>query len=95
MSADFIIWYLFGSLAVISGILNGVFSYMITSYLSKQGIKIQYWNIRLYMLKYLNQYRKHTIEENGTSGNLFYAWTLTISLFLVSAVILIVQIIIK
>ena len=93
MITDFSIWYLFGSLAVISGILNGVFSYMITFYLSKHSIKINYWNIRLYMLKYLKQYRNLTIEENGKAGNLFYAWMISISLFLISAVILIVQII--
>ena len=93
MSADLFSWYLFGGLAVISGILNGVFSYMIASYLSKHGIKVNYWNIRLWMLKYLKQYRSLTIEENGKSGNLFYAWIISISLFVVSAVILIVQII--
>jgi hypothetical protein len=95
MISDFSSWYLFGGLAVISGILNGFFSYMITFYLSKHGIKIAFWNIRLYLLKYLKQYRKLTIEENGKSGNLFYAWIISISLFLVSAVILIMQIICK
>jgi hypothetical protein len=95
MSADFFSWYLFGGLAVISGILNGVFSYMITSYLSKHDIKINYWNIRLYMLKYLKQYRKLTIEINGKAGNLLYARIISISLFVVFAVILIVQIISK
>jgi len=93
MSTDFFSWYIFGFLAAISGIFNGVFSYMITSYLSKHGNKINYWNMRLYMLKYLKQYRKLTIEENGKPGNLFYAWIVTISLFLVSAVFLIVLII--
>jgi hypothetical protein len=84
---------MFGYLAAISGILNGVFTYMITHYLSKHGIKINYWNIRLYMIKYLRQYRKVTIEENGKPGNLFFAWLVSIGLFLVSAVILVVFII--
>lgn len=39
-------WYIFLYLAAIGGICNGVFSYMITSYLSKRGIKINYWNMR-------------------------------------------------
>ena len=95
MIVTFFIWYLFGGLAVICGIFNGVFSYMITSYLSKHGIEINYWNIRLYMPKYLKQYRKLTIEKNGKTGNLFYAWIISISFFVVSAVILIVQIISK
>ena len=93
LSADFYSWILFGGLAVISGALNGVFSYMITSYLSKHGVKINYWNIRLYVLQYLKQYRNLTIEKNGKTGNLFYAWIISIIIFLVSAVILIMQII--
>jgi hypothetical protein len=93
MSTDLTIWYIFGSIAVISGIINGVFTYMITHYLSKRGIKINYWNLRLLMLKYLRQYRKLTIEENGKPGNLFYAWIVSISLFLVSAIILVVIIV--
>ena len=80
-------WYV---LVAGSGILNGVFSYMIASYLSKHGTKINYWNIRRYMLKYLRQYRQLTIEENGRPGNLYYAWVVTLGLFLVSAVPVIV-----
>ena len=95
MSADFSswVWYLFGPLALISGIVNAVFSYMIMRYLSKHRIKVNYWNVRLWMLKYLIQYRKLTIEENGKTGNLFHAWIISIGLFLVSAIILIIQII--
>ena len=94
MSADFSSWILFGGLAVISGVLNGVFSWMIVYYLSKHGVKVNYWNVRLWMLKYLKQYRNLTIEEDGKSGNLFYAWIISISLLLISAVILIVLVLI-
>jgi len=97
MIVDFYSWYLFGIfgvLAVISGILNAVFSYMIMFFLSKHGIKVNYWNARLWMLKYLIQYRKLTIEKNGKSGNLFYAWIISISLLLISAVIFIVLVLI-
>jgi len=93
MSTDLFTWYLFGGLALISGIINGVFTYIITHYLSKHDIKINYWNLRLMMLKYLKQYRKLTIEENGKPGNLFYAWIVSITLFLVSAIILVVIIV--
>jgi len=85
MSADFFI------LAIISAICGVVFTLMITSYLSKHGIKINYWLLRLYMLKYLQQYRKLTIEENGKPGNLFYAviasWSLTL-VFLIIGIVL-------
>ena len=86
-------WYIFLYLAAIGGICNGAFSYMITSYLSKRGIKINYWNMRWLMFKYLKQYQKLTLEENGKPGNLYYAWIVSISIFLVSAAILIVFII--
>ena len=90
MSIDSSSWYIFGLIAAFSGLINGVFSYRIMHYLSTHGIKVNYWMVRLYMLKYLIQYRKLTIEENGTPGNLFYAWVVSISLFLISAIILIV-----
>ena len=92
MSLDFFGWILFGGLALVSGIINGVLSYMITFYLSKHGVKVNYWNIRLYMLKYLKQYQKLTSEKNGKTGSLFYAWMISIGVFVVSAVVLIIQI---
>ena len=73
----------FFTLAIISGICGVVFSLMITFYLSKHGIKINYWLLRWYMLKYLHQYRKLTIEENGKPGNLFYAFIVSMSLTLI------------
>ena len=57
MSTDFLI------LTITSAICGVVFSLMITSYLSKYGIKINYWLLRLYMPKYIHQYRKLTIEK--------------------------------
>jgi len=89
MSADLYLWYIFG-LAAISGIFSLVISFMAASYLSKHGTKISYWNVRFRPLKYLKQYRELTIEENGKTGSLFYAWFVTISLFSVSIIFLIV-----
>jgi len=42
------------------------------------------------MLKYLVQYRKITIEENGQPDNLFYAWILSIGLFVIAGIGLII-----
>ena len=81
MSTDFLI------LTIISVICGVVFSLMITSYLSKHGIKINYLLIRLYLPKYIHQYRKLTIEENGKPGNLFYAVIVSWSLALVFIII--------
>jgi len=78
-------------LAIISVICGIVFSLMITSYLSKHGIKINYLLLRLYLPKYIHQYRKLTIEENGKPGNLFYAvivsWSLTLVFIIIGIVL--------
>ena len=85
MSTDFLI------LTIASLICGVVFSLMITSYLSKHGIKINYWLLRLYLPKYIHQYRKLTIEENGKPGNLFYAvivsWSLTLVFIIIGIVL--------
>ena len=74
-------------LAIISVICGIVFSLMITSFLSKHGIKINYVFLRLFLLKYIHQYRKLTVEENGKPGNLFYAFIVSMNLALVFTVI--------
>ena len=81
MSTGFLI------LTITSVICSVVFSLMITSYLSKHGIKINYLLLRLFLPKYIHQYRKLTIEENGKPGNLFYAFIVSMNLALVFAVI--------
>ena len=78
-------------LALISvgwGIANSV---MITSFLSKRGIKINYLSLRIFIFKYVSQYRKITLEETGKPGPLFYlfvtAWNLAL-LFAIIGIIL-------
>ena len=73
--------------ALVSVIFGIVFMIMIVSFLSKRGIKINYVFLRLYIIKYIDQYRKITIEENGKPGNLFYAFIVSMNLALVLAVI--------
>jgi hypothetical protein len=73
--------------ALVSVIVGIVFMIMIVSFLSKRGIKINYIFIRLYIIKYIHQYRKITLEENGKPGNLFYAFIISMNLALVLAVI--------
>ena len=73
--------------ALVSAIFGIVFMIMIASFLSKRGIKINYIFLRLYIIKYIHQYRKITIEENGKPGNLFYAFIVSMNLALVLAVI--------
>ena len=63
---------LFFILALI-GIAFGIAaSVMIASFLSKRGIKINYLFIRLFIFRYVRQYRRITMEETGEPGPLFY-----------------------
>ena len=72
---------------LVSVIFGIVFMIMITSFLSNRGVKINYIFLRLYIIKYVHQYRKITMEENGKPGNLFYAFIVSMNLALVLAVI--------
>ena len=82
---------LFLILALISVGWGIATSIMITSFLSKRGIKINYLLFRLLIFKYVRQYRKITMEETGKPGPLFYsvitAWNLTL-LFAIVGIIL-------
>jgi len=73
--------------AIVSVIFGIVFMIMIVSFLSNRGIKINYIFLRLYIIKYIHQYRKITIEENGKPGYLFYAFIVSMNFALVLAVI--------
>jgi len=79
--------------AIISSICGAVIGLRIVSYLSRRGIKINYWMLRFYMLKYIRQYRKLTIEETGNPGNLFYAFIVAWSLALFFYIIFIIYLI--
>ena len=78
-------------LALISVAWGIVTSVMITSFLAKRGIKINYLFLRLLIFRYVSQYRKITMEETGRPGPLFYssimAWNLAL-LFAIVGVIL-------
>ena len=71
---------LFLGLAIVSFVCSGVFTWMITSFLSKRGVKINFWLLRYRMLGYLRQYREITTQESGTTGNLFYGYIVSFGL---------------
>ena len=59
---------------------------MILHEVSKRGVKISFLWLRLYIIKYIHQYRKLTIEETGKAGPLYYPCIISINLALVCAV---------
>ena len=70
-------------------------SFRAVSHLSKQGTKINYWDVRFHPLKYFKRYRELTIHEHGKPGRLFSAWIVTMSLFSVCIISLVVIVFIR
>ena len=64
-----------------------VLSIMITNEVSKRGIKINFFLLRLYIIKYIHQYKKLTLEEYGRVGPLYYPCVISVNLALILAVV--------
>jgi hypothetical protein len=58
-----------------------IFSIMIVHQLSKRGVKINF------IIKYIHQYRKITLEETGKVGPLYYPCIISVNLALVLAIV--------
>ena len=86
MTAE-IISNVFLILAIVCVLCGVVFSIMITTFLSKRGTKINFLLIRIYIYKYVNQYRKITEEETGKVGPLFYSFIVSFILALIFAIV--------
>ena len=78
---------LFFVLALICVACGIAVSIMIASFLSKRGIKINYLFLRLFIFKYVRQYRKMTMEETGKPGPLFYSFITAWNLALLFAIV--------
>jgi hypothetical protein len=78
---------LFFILALISIAFGIAASAMIASFLSKRGVKINYLFIRLFIFRYVRQYRRITMEETGKPGPLFYWFITSWNLALVFAIV--------
>jgi hypothetical protein len=81
MSTLFIVLALIG---VACGIAASI---MIASFLSRRGVKINYLFIRLFIFRYVRQYRKVTMEETGKPGPLSYWFITSWNLALVFAIV--------
>jgi hypothetical protein len=64
-----------------------VFSIMIVHQLSKRGVKISFFWLRLYLIKYIHQYKQLTLKETGKIGPLYYPCIVSVNLALVLAIV--------
>jgi len=74
-------------LALASAVWGVVSSIVITSFLARRGVKINYVFIKVLILKYIHQYRKMTMQENGRPGPWFYSFVVSMNLALVFAIV--------
>ncbi len=78
---------LFFVLAILSVVFGIVSSMVITAWLSKHGIKINYPFIKVLIIKYAHQYRKITQQETGKPGPWFYSFVISMNLALAFAIV--------
>jgi hypothetical protein len=78
------LFFILAFISVVSGVVSSI---VITSLLSKRGIKINYPFIKVLIIKYVHQYRKITLQETGKPGPWFYSFVISMNLALVFAII--------
>jgi hypothetical protein len=59
---------------------------MIVHEISKRGVKISFVLLRLYLIKYIHQYKQITLKETGKVGSLYYPCIVSVILALVLAI---------
>ena len=78
---------LFIAAAIICVLWGVVSSMVIVSFLSTHGVKINYLLLRLFLPKYVGQYRKITIDETGKAGVWYYSFVTSMLSALVFAIV--------
>lgn len=77
----------FFALAIVCAAWAVVSSIVISSFLSKRGVKINLLFFRILVLKYIHQYHKITVQETGKPGPWFYSYIVSINLALIFVII--------
>ena len=75
------------ALAIVFAGLFVIVSMMIVNEVSKRGVKISFLWLRLYLIKYIHQYRKITKEKTGKIGPLFYPCIISVNLALICGIV--------
>jgi hypothetical protein len=73
---------LFFVLAILCVVWGIVSSIVISSFLSKRGVKINLLFFRILVLKYIHQYHSITRQKNGKPGPWFYSYLISMNLAL-------------
>jgi len=59
----------------------------ITSFVSEHGTKINFFLYRIYIIKYVHQYKQITEAENGEPGPWFYSFVISMNFALLCSLI--------
>jgi len=78
---------IFLTVAIFCVLWGVVSSIIIVSFLSNHGVKINYFLLRLFLPKYVVQYRKITVEETGKAGFWYYSFVTSMISALVLAIL--------
>jgi hypothetical protein len=78
---------LFFALAIVGAGWAVVSSIVISSFLSKRGVKINLLFFKILVLKYIHQYHRITMQEKGKPGPWFYSYIISINLALVLVIL--------
>jgi hypothetical protein len=78
---------LFLGMALVSVALGIVSMIVITSFVSERGTKINFFLYRIYIIKYVNQYKQITEAEDGKPGPWFYSFVISMNMALVFTIL--------
>ena len=78
------IFLILGIVCALWGVTSSI---VIVSYLSKHGVRVNFFLLRMLLPKYVGQYRTMTIEETGKPGPWYYSFVISMNTALLLAVI--------
>ena len=78
---------LFFGMALVSVGWGIVSMIVISNFVAERGTKINFFLYRIYIIKYVNQYKQITEAENGKPGPWFYSFLISMNLALAFTVI--------
>jgi len=70
-------------MALVSAAWGIVSMIAITSFVSERGTKIIFFLYRIYIIRYVSQYKQITQEEDGEPGPWFYSFVISMNMALV------------